>query len=1177
MKVKNVVAQNIGRVAKCFGYAVLLAITAKSVLGQAKPTITWATPAAITYGTPLSATQLNAKASVAGAFAYSPASGTVLTVGTQTLSVTFTPTDTTDYTSATATVTLTVVTPGAGIILTVAGNGTTGYTGDGGLATSAEIDPFGGIAVDATGNIYIADGDNSVIRKVTVATGDITTVAGNGTAGDSGDGGLAISAELNSPSGVAVDSVGNIYFCDIESIRKVTVATGIITTVAGNGTEGYTGDGGLATSAELSDPYSMAVDSVGNIYIADTLNQAIRKVTVATGIITTVAGNGTRGYTGDGGLATSAELSNPYGVTVDATGNIYFSDYFNNRIRKVTASTGYISTVAGNGTAGYSGDGGPATSAKLESPEGIAVDATGNIYFSDYLNNRIRKVTASTGYISTLAGNGTAGYSGDGGPATSAETDYSSGVAVDTSGNIYIADLGNARIREVIASKTTSIITWAAPAAISYGTALSATQLNAKANVPGTFAYSPASGTVLAVGTQTLSVTFTPTYTKDYTSVTTKVSLVVNPAQSGQNTPAINWATPAAISYGTALSSTQLNASASYGGTSVPGTFEYTPAAGEFLDAGSQSLLVTFFPTDSIHYAPAGGSVSILVNPSSTQILPIYSYSITNGSGGSGYAANSNILNYTDSVNGTWSFSYDSLNRLISGTPAAGNNLCWSYDSFGNRTAQSSQSAACPTLPAVPTPTVSYNANNQITGGYVVYDPSGSGNVTGDANTGNTYLYDGEGRICAVKREPISGTSTMTQYIYDAEGTRVAKGTISNWAAGCDTTANGFVPTNSYVLGSSNEQLTETDGNGNWKHSNVYAAGMLIATYDISPTGSPALHFQLADWLGTRRVQTDISGNTEETFASLAFGDGQTSKTPSGAPATADDATEQHFTGKERDTESGNDYFGARYYGSSMGRFMTPDPSTLEYADPENPQSLNLYAYVQNNPLVNVDPDGLDCVYTSNLTSTSVSVTTVRGDCINAGGKDDNGVFVDGTINADSYKAGVDKNGDVELTFGVQTEDAGSSGTGDNATIKSSGNAGMIDIGKAVNPDTEISPWAMSFIQQTNQDNQHKIGCIAQAYGVGGAGLAAHQSGQPYFAKPFAAPGAAADTSAFSKALGGLGKMPFRVPTPMGGPGTGVPFRWAKTANLGRAAGRYAPAVGIATTAYAAYQLGNCY
>ena len=347
--------------------------------------------------------------------------------------------------------TVTHTLPGPNRIATLAGNGTQGYSGDGGLATSAELSAPDGVAVDTGGNIYIGDLGNNRIRKVTVSTGDISTVAGDGTAGYSGDGGPATKAELSSPEGVAVDHAGNIYIADHTNsrIRKVTLSTGIITTVAGNGTTGYSGDGGLATKAELCAPEDVTVDSAGNIYIADSCNNRIRKVTVSTGIITTVAGDGTGGYSGDGGQATSAELSDPIGVGLDTANNIYIGDFSNNRIRKVTVSTGIITTVAGDGKGGYSGDGGPATSAELDSPGGVEVDPAGNIYIADYGNSRIRKVTALTGFISMIGGNGVAGYSGDGGAATAAELNIPPALALDAVGNIYVADRGNNRIRAI--------------------------------------------------------------------------------------------------------------------------------------------------------------------------------------------------------------------------------------------------------------------------------------------------------------------------------------------------------------------------------------------------------------------------------------------------------------------------------------------------------------------------------------------------------------------------------------------------------------------------------------------------------------------------------------------------------------------------------------------------------
>jgi hypothetical protein len=259
--------------------------------------------------------------------------------------------------------------------------------------------------VDAAGNLYIADSGNNRIRKVTPG-GVISTVAGNGAGGCSGDGGPATSAQLV-PWGIAVDAVRNLYIADYGAghnrVRKVTPG-GVISTVAGNGTYGSSGDGGPATSAQLQSPSGVAVDAAGNLYFAEYHGCRIRKVTPG-GVISTVAGNGAGGFSGDGGPATSARLDRPSGVAVDAAGNLYFADTNNHRIRKVTPG-GVISTVAGNGAAGFSGDGGPATSAQLYDPRGVAMDAAGNLYIADYGNDRIRKITPG-GAISTVAGNGT--------------------------------------------------------------------------------------------------------------------------------------------------------------------------------------------------------------------------------------------------------------------------------------------------------------------------------------------------------------------------------------------------------------------------------------------------------------------------------------------------------------------------------------------------------------------------------------------------------------------------------------------------------------------------------------------------------------------------------------------------------------------------------------------------
>jgi sugar lactone lactonase YvrE len=350
----------------------------------------------------------------------------------------------------------------SGIITTVAGNGTSGYTGDNGAAINAELDKPYAVAVDASGNLVFDDTGNNVTRKVG-ANGIISTVAGDFDLGGLyfGDGGLATNAGLSHPNGVAVDTDGNIFIADQNNnvIRKVDT-NGIITTVAGNGTSGYNGDNGWATNEELRFPVSVAADASGNLFVGDSDNNRIRKVDIE-GVITTVAGNGYQiensqgeviggGYSGDGGAATNAELATPAGVAVDASGNLFIADKGNNCIRKV-GTNGIITTVAGNGTNGYSGDGGAATNAELGNPTGVAVDAGGNLFIADYLNERIRKVDAS-GIITTVAGNGTSGYTGDNGTATNAEFNGPRGVTVDALGNLFIVDNGNNRIRKVSAS-----------------------------------------------------------------------------------------------------------------------------------------------------------------------------------------------------------------------------------------------------------------------------------------------------------------------------------------------------------------------------------------------------------------------------------------------------------------------------------------------------------------------------------------------------------------------------------------------------------------------------------------------------------------------------------------------------------------------------------------------------
>jgi len=309
----------------------------------------------------------------------------------------------------------------SGTIQTRAGNGTLGFSGDGGLATLAALNSPASVVVDISGNIFIADTGNNRIREVIADGRTINTVAGNGAAGFSGDGGPAINAELNFPNGVFLGPVsGDIFFADTGNSRIREVVADNIQTVVGNGTTGFIGDGGKPSSAELNGPMGVFVDGVGDVFIADTMNWRVREVVELMGNIQTVAGDGGVGFSGDGGPATSAELGFPAGVFADRFGNIFIADSDNFRVREMAATTGNIQTVAGIGSQGFSGDIGPATSAQLRQVFEISVDTSGNAFIADWSNGRIRKVVSRTGTISTVAGNDTSGFSGDGRPATNA-------------------------------------------------------------------------------------------------------------------------------------------------------------------------------------------------------------------------------------------------------------------------------------------------------------------------------------------------------------------------------------------------------------------------------------------------------------------------------------------------------------------------------------------------------------------------------------------------------------------------------------------------------------------------------------------------------------------------------------------------------------------------------------
>jgi len=340
-------------------------------------------------------------------------------------------------------------------IFTLAGTGNLGFNGDGVLATTADLWFAAAVALDVEGNAFVADSFNNRIRRVDARTGVITTVAGTGYQGFSGDGGLATEAKLNSPGGVVLDATGNILIADTfnHRIRVVDHRTGIISTLVGSGIQGSAGDDGLAILTQLSGPTGIYVDLDGNLLIADTANHRVLKVEKATGVISVLAGTGTLGFSGDGGFGTAAQLNGPTAVAADGEGRVLIADTFNNRVRRLDTRTGMIVTIAGAGAEGFGGDGALASEAELTEPSGVAVDAKGNILVADTLNNRIRRIDSLTGIITTVVGVGTRGSSGSGTRALSAALNNPVGLTQDAFGNIVVADAWNHRVLRVIAEE----------------------------------------------------------------------------------------------------------------------------------------------------------------------------------------------------------------------------------------------------------------------------------------------------------------------------------------------------------------------------------------------------------------------------------------------------------------------------------------------------------------------------------------------------------------------------------------------------------------------------------------------------------------------------------------------------------------------------------------------------
>jgi sugar lactone lactonase YvrE len=503
------------------------------------------------------------------------------------------------------------------------------------------------IVFDPAGNLYLAETANHVIRKVDTV-GRITTIAGTGAQGFSGDAGPATAATLDSPQGLALDAAGNLYIADTHNhrIRKLDLTSGLITTIAGS-TPGFSGDNAPATASQLDLPTALALDPANDLYVADTGNHRIRKI-AASGLITTIAGNGTQGFSGDAGPAISAAIDSPAGIALDSASNLYLADTHNHRIRRIDATTGVIATIAGTGTLGYSGDIAPAIAATLALPHGLTIDTNGDLYLADTANHRIRRIAAATGIITTVAGDGTQAFSGDGDPAIAASLDSPSNAAISPSAVITLADTGNQRIRQLTAAPapattiqtvaglgltTPGALTLTAPSVIAYGTGqLTATMSSATPATGGITFFDTTSiatttlGTfTLAANTATLSTTnlsvgihnLIATYVGDQTHGAAQSSTFVLTIAPQQLTATI---APITLLYGQPVPSISGTLTGVLPQDTSNLSAAFTTTATTLSPSGTYPITATLTGSAAGNYAIASPATTLTINPAPTLI-----------------------------------------------------------------------------------------------------------------------------------------------------------------------------------------------------------------------------------------------------------------------------------------------------------------------------------------------------------------------------------------------------------------------------------------------------------------------------------------------------------------------------------------------------------------------------
>ena len=716
------------------------------------------------------------------------------------------------------------------IIATFAGNGTGAYAGDGGAATAAQINGPRGVAVDATGNVYISDRINNRIRLVNTA-GTISTICGTGTAGFSGDGGSAISAQISAPGGIALDGGGTIYFADVANKRiRMINATGVISPIAGTGTVGFSGDGGAATAAMLSNATGVAVDGSSNVYIADAGNNRIRMIN-ASGVISTLAGNGTGTFSGDGGAATAASLYFPFGVAIDGGGNLYIADGSNNCVRKVNTS-GIISTIAGiGGSAGFSGDGGAATAANLSSPNAVAVDGSGNIYIADASNNRIRIVIAS-GTISTMVGTGAASFGGDCGAANAALINSPMAIAYSNSNYLYIADEANNRIRMVYTSLSVAAITGSSTVCAGAAITLAdATGGGVWSSANPAIATVDASGNVTGVAGGSTTIIYTITNACGSANATAGITVNTSPVL-----PAITG--PTSVCVGATISLADATAGGSWSSSAT--AIATIDASGNVRGVAGGSATITYTLTTACGSAARLYSITVTTIPSAgtiagaTGVCPGATITLTNGVSG-----------------GTWSSSAASM-ATISSTGvvlgiAAGSTVI-SYAVTGVcGTGYSTHALTINSLPVV----------GPVTGAAILCE--GATTTLSDTTAGGVWSSSASGVATVSTGGVVTGmTGAAVNIIY-------AVTNVCGTASAAHAMTINPLPTTGVILGASaictgsNTTLTGSVAGGIWSMSNAHATITATAIVHGVSAGYDTVYHSFTNGCGTTAASFIIS------------------------------------------------------------------------------------------------------------------------------------------------------------------------------------------------------------------------------------------------------------------------------------------------------------------------------